>query len=203
MNNELYQLLLSMKIGDGCYVTQRIGLEKTYRVQTNSTKEDYLRHKEMVLNKYGLSTRKITCVSGYKSTSNIVGFTTHVADETTTVGNMSKTDVIRELDVHGLIYYYLDDGSLHNKKHYMNIYCCSFSDDEAMELIHRIYDLFPQKRCSLLHDNKKDGRVFPYIYVPTVVAIEISASVREFLIDNNISSLLYKTISPSQTIERK
>ena len=202
MDNELYQLLLSLKIGDGCYITQRSGLEKTYRVQTNSAKEDYIRHKEMVFNKYGLSTKRITCMSGYKSTSNIVGFTSRVTEETTVVGNMSKNDVIRELDIHGLIYYYLDDGSLHRKKHCMNIYCCAFSDDEAKELIKKLFDLFPQKMCSLLHDNKQDGRVFPYIYVPTVVAKEISIFVRKFLIDNDINSLLYKTISPSQTIER-
>lgn len=191
-----------MKIGDGCYVTQSSGAEKTYRVKTNPTNEDYIRHKEAVINKYGLTTRHITCTSGYKSTSNIFGFTTHVTAETTLVGNMSKHDVIRELDINGVVYYYLDDGSLHNKKHYMNIYCCSFSDDEAKELILKLYTLFPQKMCSLLHDNKKDGRVFPYIYVPTVVAKELSAITRKFLIDNCISSLMYKTISPSQTIER-
>lgn len=202
MNNELYQLLLSMKIGDGCYATQRKGFPKTYRVQTNSTKEDYIRHKEMVLNKYGLITRPMKCVSGYKRESNIIGFATNVTEETTIVGNMSVSDVIKELDINGLIYYYLDDGSIHSTKHCMNIYCCSFSDDEARELIDKLYDLFPQKRCSLLHERKKDGRVFPYVYVPTIVAKEISEFVRKFLIDNNISSMLYKTISPSQTIER-
>lgn len=38
MNNELLQLLLSLRIGDGCFVTQSNG--KTYRMQTNGVSHD-------------------------------------------------------------------------------------------------------------------------------------------------------------------
>lgn len=122
MEHELYQLLLSLRIGDGCFVNQRKTLSKTYHVQTSSINKDYLMQKEKVFNAYKIKTRAMRCVSGYKEDSDICGFVTATTPEITCVGNMDKLSVIDQLDILGLIYYYLDDGSLHKTKHYMNIY---------------------------------------------------------------------------------
>ena len=116
---------------------------------------------------------------------------------------MSIDEILDSLDLHGLILYYLDDGSLHKRKHFMHIYCNCFNYDETEHLIDIIYKFFPIKRCSHRFDKKKDGRKFNYIYIPTAVAYEFSIVVYKFLVDNNISSLLYKAISPSQTIESR
>lgn len=200
MNNELYQLLLSLKIGDGGYVTQSKG--KTYHLTTNSVNEDYVLYKQHKLEQNGIITRtRHNLYSGYVKDKRLFGFFTHIDDNVSKVGNMSVKDVLNDLDLLGLIYYYLDDGSLHKTKHFMHIYCNSFTVEEAGLLIEVLYKYFPQKRCALRWDKKKDGRSFPYLYVPTCVAREFSIAVRQLLIDNNIHSLLYKTIPPSQTIE--
>lgn len=201
MEHELYQLLLSLRIGDGCFVNQRKTLSKTYHVQTSSINKDYLMQKEKVFNAYKIKTRAMRCVSGYKEDSDICGFVTATTPEITYVGNMDKLSVIDQLDILGLIYYYLDDGSLHKTKHYMNIYCNSFCDEEVSHLVNKLYELFPIKRCSILTDRKKDGKAYPYIYVPVSVASLFSKNVRAFLEINNINSLLYKTLPPPQTIE--
>ena len=201
MNNELYQLLLSLKLGDGCFITQRKTLSKTYYLKVNSINSDYLGYKESVLNKYGIATKPIKCQSGYNKESNIKGFTTLTVSEVSEIGNMSISNIIKDLDILGLTYYYLDDGSLHKHKHFMHLYCNSFSIDESKELVDKIYEIFPQKKCSLHFDRKKDGRVFPYIYIPCSVSKVFTLYVRKFLLDNDINSMLYKTFLPSQTIE--
>lgn len=201
MEEELYQLLYSLKLGDGCFITQRKTANKTYRVQTSSIKFDYLKYKENILNKYGIETKDVKCTSGYKVESKIYGFTTHVNRQVTEVGRMSKLEIINKLDINGLICYYLDDGSLHKTKHTMHLYTCSFTDLEVDYLIEKIYELFPIKKCNKRYERKKDGRIFPLIYIPVAVAKEFNNYVRDFLLHNNINSMLYKTFLPSQTIE--
>lgn len=201
MNSLLYQLLLSLKLGDGSYITQRRGEFKTYRVQTNSINEDYIQYKRTVFENNGVVTKSIKCLSGYNKNSKIVGFTTHVTRETTFVGNLKNGECILNLDLIGLIQLYLDDGSLHKRKHFMHIYCNSFAEADVNLLIDKIFELFPTKKCSFRWERKKDGRIFPFIYIPVCVAKDFNIKVREFLINNNINSLLYKTFLPSQTIE--
>lgn len=202
MNNELYQLLLSGKIGDGCFITQtKKSSNKRYYFLTNSINSDYIKHKQDIFTKNGIFTRKLNCSSGYKKTSKIYGFSTNVISEVTEIGNMNIEDVLDNLDLKGLIYYYLDDGTLHKHKHFMHIYCNTFSEHEANKLIELLYKYYPIKKCKLAYDRKKDGRIFPYIRIPVPTAREFSKDIRKFLIDNNINSLLYKTVSPSQTIE--
>lgn len=201
MNNELFQLLLSLKIGDGCYINQRRIHTPTYYVSTNSINLDYVEFKKRLLNKYKIHTNDYIGKSEYGSKKPIYGIKTRVEPEITIVGRMSVDEILDSLDIYGLILYYLDDGSLHKSKHIMNIYCNSFTWDETEHLINVIYKFFPSKRCTHLYDKKKDGRIFNYVYVNTCVTSEFSSLVREFLINNNINSLLYKTISPPQTIE--
>lgn len=201
MNNELYQLLLSLKIGDGCFVNQRKVGRPTYRVMCNSINYDYVDYKANVLNKFGIDVKFYTKCSGYGSTKLQRAFNTHVEPEITIVGRMTIEQILSDLDLSGLILYYLDDGSLHKNKHFMNLYCNSFTYEQTEQLIDVLYKFFPMQRCKHSVEHKKDGRNFNYVYIPVCVAREFSVHIREFLIQNNIDSLLYKTISPSQTIE--
>lgn len=199
MNNELLQLLLSLRIGDGCFVTQSNG--KTYRMQTNGVSHDYIAYKRSVLDANGIKCTSTQTISGYCKDSNIIGFRTVVNEYITAVAKLPIAHIIDSLDLHGLIYYYLDDGTLHKRKHFMHLYCNSFTVEETNYFIDKLYKLFPYKRCTLRFDRKKDGRCFPYIYVPVSVAKELNLVVRDYLIQHDISSLLYKTFPPSQTIE--
>lgn len=195
MNNEIFQLLLSGKIGDGSFVNQRKTGTKTYRFCTNSVNQDYIEHKQSIFNKHGIATViEKGKHSGYIPDKYLYAFRTYITEETTAVGNMSIEEVLSNLNKLGLIYYYLDDGSLHKHKHFMHLYCNAFTDNQALMLVDLIEYYYPQKRCTLRYEHKRDGRTFPVIYIPVVVAKEFSKDVRNFLVSNNIQSMLYKTI---------
>ena len=195
MDNELLQLLISGKLGDGSFINQRKTEPKTYRFATNSINADYLNYKKSVCDKYGLYTiYEYGKHSGYNPDRSLYSFRTKIHNETTYVGRLSVESAIELLDKLGLIYYYLDDGSLHKRKHFMHLYCNTFTDHQAQLLADIIWKYYPQKRCTVRYEHKKDGRVFAVIYIPVVVATEFSKDVRDFLLEHNISSLLYKTI---------
>ena len=201
MNNELFQLLLSLRLGDGCFITQNKTKNKNYHVITSSINEDYIEYKRNVLEHNGIFVRSMKCRSGYKKSSQIFGISTRTSKEISLVGNLSITDCINGLNMTGLIMLYIDDGSLHKNKHTMHLYCNSFNEDEVGALVEKIHELLPQKKVSVCFDRKRDGRVFPYLYFPRCVVDEFNIHVRNFLIQNNINSLLYKTFLPSQTVE--
>lgn len=201
MDNELYQLLLSLKLGDGCYVNQRKLSKPTYYVMTNAINHDYVQYKERLLNNHGIETAHYIRHSGYGSSKLQHGIRTHVEVETTIVGRMSIDDIVKDLDLFGMCLYYLDDGSLHKHKHFMHLYSNSLTYEQIEVLIDKFYGWFPIQRCKHRIEKKKDGREFGYIYIPKIVATSFSENVREILVSNNVESLLYKTIPPSQTIE--
>lgn len=201
MNNELFQLLLSLRLGDGSFITQNKTENKNYHVITSSINKDYIEYKRNVLEQNGIFVRSMKCSSGYKKSSQIFGISTRISKEISIVGNLSITDCINNLDMTGLIMLYLDDGSLHKNKHTMHLYCNSFKDGDVLALVEKIHELLPQKSVSVYFDRKRDGRVFPYLYFPRCVVDTLNIYVRDFLIQNNINSLLYKTFLPSQTVE--
>lgn len=201
LDSTLYQLLMSLKIGDGSFVNQRKHSEPTYYLTTRSINTDYIAYKQRILERNGIHTTSFEGRSGYNSKRIQSAFRTRVEPEITIVGRMSTDIILEQLDILGLILYYLDDGSLHKNKQFMHLYCNTFNYDETEHLIDTIYRFFPNKRCSHRFDKKRDGRSFNYVYIPTSVSRVFSQYIYRFLIDNNISSLLYKVISPPQTIE--
>ncbi len=201
MNKELNQLLLSLRLGDGSYPcsSEKLG---TYKLYTSSIKEDYIKYKRSILTKNGIYTRDVNAKSGYGSDKKIFAFSTNIEKCISEVAVMDKIDVINSLDMNGLILYYLDDGSLHKSKRTIHLYCSSFSDEEVECLVNKVHELLKEKIPKRYNDIKRDGRVFPYLYLPVDTAKVLSEYTREFLLNNKIDSLLYKTIPPSQTIER-
>lgn len=207
MKTEKYnQLLLSGKIGDGCYVTQtseklRFG-EYRYSMSFTSKNLDYLAHKKLELKKLGVVTGKFKKVeSGYKKGNFSSVFYTRVHPYLTKIGNISILECVNNLNMKGLIYYYLDDGTYHQKRHFMQLYCNTFNEEEVNALIEKIYEIYPIKRCSKRWDRKKDGRKYPYLYIPVSTSNIFKEDVKNFLINNDIPSMLYKSGSPSTTIE--
>ena len=190
------QLLYSLKLGDGCFVTQckdENNPKPNYYLMATSINLDYISHKKSQLDKLGVTTQPLhTGKSGYKDTSIIYSFGTRNHYLISVVGNMRTIDILNSLNVEGLIYLFLDDGTYHQKKHFGHIYCNTFSDEEVETLIDVIYKFYPQKRCVKRIDRKKDGRQYPYIYIPVAVMNEFKKDIQQFLEENNISSLKYK-----------
>lgn len=193
------QLLYSGKLGDGCIVRQ--SPTSNASILFNTINMDYLVHKKCILEQNDISTSHITYgTSGYKKGRLIPRFSSRVDERITKVANMSKLECIKALDKQGLIYLFLDDGSLHKHKLFGNIYCNSFNDEEIQALIDKIYELYPGTRCSKLYDRKKDGRVYPYISIKKVTMFDFLIDIRKFVEKYDIQDMFYKAGIPSTTI---
>lgn len=203
MDRELFQTLLGLKLGDGCYTFQNKIGDKNYHFKTNSKNKDYIDYKKSVMDKNNIHTREYTSYSGYKEDSMLYAFRTHNDERISIVGRMSVAEAIDNLDKLGVIMLFLDDGSLHKNKNVIHLYCNSFSEEDSKKLAQKIYNLFGGKEPKVYFDKKKDGRIYPYLYIPKETSNIINKEVIEFLNKNNIESLKYKTFLPSQTIENK
>lgn len=195
-SREPCQLLYALKVGDGCYVKNSTGKKYgriAYYVMSNSIHLDYVSHKKSILEKNGIYVRPIhTAKSGYKESSVIYTLETRCDEMLNLVGAMSIDEVLDKLTKEGLIYFYLDDGTYHQRKHFGHIYCNTFSESEVDHLIYILYKFYPYKRCAKRYDRKKDGRSYPYIYIPVSVMNAFKVDVEKFLIDSDLQSLMYK-----------
>ena len=195
------QFLLSSKLGDGCYVKHTSG---SCYLQFVSFHLDYITLMKSNLDSNGIKTSNLRIQkSGYKKDSSGYAFTSRIDERIKEVYEMSVIEVITNLNAEGLCYLFIDDGSFHQRKHFGHIYCNSFSDEEVEALINKIYELYPDKKCSKRLDKKKDGRVYPYIYIPVSVMNTFKKDLEEFIRSKEIYSFLYKVGQPSQTIEKQ
>lgn len=195
-SREPSQLLYSLKLGDGGFVQNSTGERfgrVTYSLLISSINLDYLVHKKTELERQGIFTQPLrTAKSGFKEDSIIYVFGTRVHYHITKVANMKISDILHKLDIQGLVYYFLDDGTFHQKKHFGHLYCNTLNDEEVDILINVLYKFYPQKKCVKRIDKKKDGRQYPYIYIPVVVMNEFKKDIEKFLKANEINSLIYK-----------
>lgn len=204
-DTRITQLLYSAHIGDGCYVKNSTG-EKfgyvSYCLNYISYDLRYLTYKRdlFITNGFSCSNYRITC-SGYKKNSFGFNFSVRSFGELNKVGAMSKIDVISRLNKFGLIIYYLDDGSYHQKRNFGHLYCNDFTPEEVDSLVEKVYELYPIKKCAIRLDRKKDGREYPYLYIPVSTMKVFKEDVFSFLKRNRLNSLYYKAGLPSQTIE--
>ena len=84
----------------------------------------------------------------------------------------------------------------------MHICCNAFNNLEVKCLKNKIYELFPIKLCSDRIDKKKDGRQYPYLYIPKMTSDFIREYYKDYVMfDCNLHSMAYKFGLPSQTIE--
>ena len=203
-SKEIHPLLLSGKLGDGGFARNR-----THRKVPDSSiafvsiNLDYIQHKWQSLREYRPGKINVQ-KSGYKVGATSFRFATRQHPDVTYVEQLSNAEAVQMLTRESFIYYYLDDGTYHQRKHFMHLYCNTFEPEAVEALIARIADLYPVKPSALRWDRKSDGRAFPYLYIPVATAKEVAADVRDFLTANAIPSLLYKAgvaVPPSETIE--
>lgn len=142
--------------------------------------------------------------SGYTGRSNIYSFDTKVHPAITTVYNVPFSDILTTLTVQDLIFWYLDDGSYHVRRHTMHLYCNSLDNAQAETLIDRIsalYGIAPTLRL----DKKPSGRAFPYLYFPRQLVEVFRLDVEVLLHKYKVKSLFYKIGEPQplRCIRRK
>lgn len=199
------QALLSSKLGDGGFYKNGNG---DYYFGFVCKELMYLKFKRDFILKRNrklrlLGSEPITKVfSGYKEGSYSYSFRTNRHRSLKSIAEMSVEEAIDNLDLDGLIMFYLEDGTYHKNKHFMHIYCNTFTIEECNYLIEKIYKFYPIKKCAIRYDRKKDGRKYPYIYIPVSVSNIFKLDVLEFIRLNDLACFLYKVgDSPSTTIE--
>ena len=192
-SDSLMQLLYSLRLGDGGFVTQS---ERTlnYYLMVSSVSSQYLVFKKTMLESGGVVTRPLKeAKSGYKSSSVVYRFETRNHTLISAVARMSVKDVVTSLDKEGLALYFLDDGTFHQRKHFGHLYCNTFNSDEVNTLIEVMFKFYPMKRCAIRYDRKKDGREYPYIYIPVPVMAEFKKDVKAVIDKYGLTDYLYKT----------
>ena len=200
LNKKYLQVLLSAKLGDGCYVEQ----SGRHYLQFVSYHLDYITHIKSKLDSKGFYTSNLRIQkSGYKKDSFGYAFSTRIDVRLDSVAEMSVLQVLDNIDIEGLCYFFLDDGSFHQKKHFGHLYCNTFTDIEVDKLVQVFYKFYPQKLCKKRIDKKKDGRSYPYIYIPVAVMDSFRIDLKKFLMKYDLQSFYYKIGQPSQTIERQ
>ena len=194
------QILLTAKIGDGCLVKQCKNANAHYM----GVVEDYITYKhDLLAQSYKCSEVRLKDNSaGFNKNGIIYIFNTLVNKDITEVYNLSKLEIISQLDYFGFLIYFFDDGSYHKVRNTMHIYCNSFSSEEVEALKSKIFELFPYKICRDRWDIKKDGRKYPYLYIPRVTVEAIKDYYTDFVKSRPLlHCMLYKLGTPPQTIE--
>lgn len=198
--NKAEQIIMTAKIGDGCFITYG----KNYCTAYSSIKENYMHFKKKILEDDGFDCSKVTTGEnkGYNKNGIISKVCTHVDNRITKISTMTKIDVIDNLDYFGFLIYYLDDGAYHKSHNTMHLYCNSFTDDEVEHLKNTIYRLFPYKECRNRWDNKKNGNSYPYLYMPVDTVKKIVEYYKPIMENEPLLfCMLYKMGLPSQTIK--
>lgn len=184
----LSRIATNARLGDG-----RLGdNSRNANVSFYSTDKLLLEHKERMLLEEGYEGIKWgTQESGYGGTKTIYKLTTTVSEKATVVRELPIEDILRSIDERDLILWYLDDGSWHIKRHTMHLYSNMLNAEQTQILIERIeqlYGIAPRIRT----DRKQDGRSFYYLYFPRELVVKFRPIVRQYLIDNALTSLYYK-----------
>lgn len=202
MKETAKQIILTAKIGDGHI--RPTG--KWACAKYSSILEDYMIYKHNCLSKeFECSEVRLKDNSaGYSKRGTIYTLGVFSSPDILDVYNMSRIEVISQLDYFGFLIYYFDDGAYHKTRNTMHIYCNSFTSEEVEALVDKIYELFPYKRCSVRVDRKRDGREYPYLYVPRVTVDAIKDKYLDFVKNTPLLHCMsYKLGLPSQTIEKQ
>lgn len=184
----LSRIAINARIGDG-----RLGdSSKNANISFYSTDKLLLEHKERMLLAEGYEgIRWGTQPSGYGGTKTIYNLTTFVSDKATVVRDMPIENILRNIDEQDLIMWYLDDGSWHVRANTMHLYSNMLDAEQTQILVDRIeqlYGIAPRIRI----DRKQDGRSFFYLYFQRDLVVKFRPIVRQYLIDNALSTLYYK-----------
>ena len=185
----LMQMLYSLRLGDGSYITQGVN----YNLYVSSISLQYVVFKKTILERGGVITQTLReTKSGFKSSSVVYAFGARVHPLISEVATMSIIDILKSLDVEGLALYFLDDGTFHQRKHFGHLYCNTFTDEEVETLIETLFKFYPVKRCVVRYDRKKDGRVYPYVYIPVPVMNAFKEDIKSLIGKYELTDYKYK-----------
>jgi hypothetical protein len=176
------------KLGDGTIVHQH----KNASAMFMSTDIDVLKVKQMMCFMEGIQYSDLgTQASGYGGKKTIHKFSTRVHERLTEVSNASVEEVISDLDKFDLFLWFMDDGSWHKHKHFMNLYSNMLNDSQTTLLINKIESLYgiAPRKCI---DKKKDGRQFNYLYFSRDLVKKFRPEFKETVVNLEIPSMFYK-----------
>lgn len=194
---------MTAKIGDGHFSRW----SKNSCVAYSSILQDYMLYKKKILDSDNYPCNEVILKdnsAGYNKNGIIYCLYTAVDERITKIHDMPKLDIIDSLDYFGFLMYYFDDGSYHKAHNIMHIYCNSFTPEEVEHLKKSIYRLFPYKECRNRVDKKKNGKQYPYLYIPKDTTTMIVKYYKEFVLaEPLLDCMAYKLGVPSQTIEKQ
>lgn len=117
------------------------------------------------------------------------------------IGLINKMDLINQITLDDFYLWYLDDGSYHKTKHFMNLNSHALTRAENIELQFHLWHLLGIE-SQLAPDNKKDGRSFFYLRIKRNQAESLIPEIKSFMCQHNIIGFEYKIGEAPQTIEQ-
>jgi hypothetical protein len=185
----MVNIIINAVFGDGSISTEKNGKS---HLHFNSTNKSIIEYKARLINgncvpytQLGWGTKQM-----YK-TSKVIP----------SVGVISKLDLINQISLDDFYLWYLDDGSYHKTKHFMNLNSHSLTRAENMELQFHLWQSLGIE-TQLANDNKKDGRSFFYLRIKRNQAESLKPEIKSFMCQHNIKGFEYKIGSTSTTIEQ-
>jgi hypothetical protein len=161
LENNLGQLLLTAKLGDG-HLTTPSTINSNSKYSTNCKYLEYLKYKKEILGDLGFNINYIN-KNGYNQTP-IYTLASKAHECITYVKNLSLEETLLNLNKLGVALWFYDDGSLHKDKLFYNLNTHKFSKQEQEELFIpflNTFNIYPK----LTKEVKKDGRVFYYLRI--------------------------------------
>jgi hypothetical protein len=195
LSNEQLQVLLSAKLGDGCYHTNK--WQKDYRVTITTTHKEYHEYRLDKLKRLVSSEYKHNNNRGFSTNKPVYILTTGTSKIYTGINNLSIEETVKKLDDIGIALWFYDDGSLHKKLLFYNLNTQAFSR-EIQEDIFIPFFKERNMKAVLQVENKIDGRKYYYLRFPKN---EGCAEISKILQKIPLNCFKYKTWS-SETIQR-
>ena len=192
-NNQI-QVLLSGRLGDGCFNTDA----RVYNplLAVSSIHKEYMEFKKTLLGNLATGGINSTLNKGFKE-GIIYSVRTNTREEFNYIKEAKIESLLPLLDELGLAIWFYDDGSLHREKSYYNLYTNSFDlQTHETVFIPLLLNRFNIK-AKVRIDRKKDGRIFYYL---SVGKYDGSFIVNEILSKYKIDCFKYKLWS-SETIQ--
>lgn len=161
LSNEQLQVLISGKLGDGCFQKHPTCID--YNFITNCIHKEYIDYKTNLLGNLVSSTGS-QINQGYKNNI-IYRLRTHSNPFITEIAEETLEDSLSKLDELGLAMWFYDDGSLHKSKYFYNLNTQSFSEEINKDLFIPFLKSKFEIKAKATIERKKDGREFWYLRI--------------------------------------
>lgn len=161
LTNESYQILISGKLGDGCFVENK---NEKSSFRTNCIYKEYIDFKGAFLAKDFNTSYSNKINRGYKANM-IFNLATYLDERIYKIHKSSIENTIKNLDDFGLALWFYDDGTRHKDKNFYQLSTHSFTKEIQEDLF---IPLLKDKwgiiaKCII--ERKKDGREFWYLNI--------------------------------------